>query len=108
MNAQGTLFLNRSRPTIGQTPSGEFMLTLSALDRVSQRSCELWRIVYRGQRAKDLWDTCQAALTPGQPIHVQTKCIRVYHNGPPVIEAEADTIALAPRSHLVQVEGGAA
>lgn len=108
MNAQGTLFLNRQRPSVGTTSSGEFQLLISAFDRISARQSELWQIKYVGQRAKDLWETCQAALTPGQPIFVNAKGIRVYNNGTAVIEADAETIALAPRSHLVHVEGGEA
>lgn len=106
MNAQGILFLNKNHPTVGTTPDGQFELVITALDRISQRSCELWRVVYRGQRAKDLWDSCSAILVPGQPIQINTKNIRVYNNGNPIIEAMADAIAIAPRSHLV--EGGGA
>lgn len=105
MNAQGILFLNRQRPLIGATPSGEFQLLISALDRISDRQAELWQIKYVGQRAKDLWETCQAVLTPGQPIQVRAKGMRVHSNGTPVIEAEAESIAIAPRSHLVNGGG---
>ena len=106
MNAQGILFLNQQRPSVGTTPSGEFELLITALDRISTRQAELWQLRYVGQRAKDLWDTCSAVLVPGQPIAVNTKKLRVYSNGRPIIEAEAETIAIAPRSHLP--EGGAA
>lgn len=104
MNATGILFLNRTAPQVATTPSGEFQLTLNALDRVSQRSCELWRVVYRGQRAKDLWDTCREILKAGQPIQVTAKGMRVHNNGAPVIEAIAESIAIAPRRHLVEEE----
>jgi hypothetical protein len=100
MNAQGILFLNRQRPSAFINAAGELELVLSALDRVSPRQCELWQIRYVGQRAKDLWDSCSAVLTPGQPIHVTTKDMRVHKNGAVVIEAKAETIAIAPRSHL--------
>ncbi len=105
MNAQGIVFLNRQRPVVNTTPGGEFELLITALDRISARQAELWRIRYVGQRAKDLWETCSAVLTPGQPIQVRTKGMRVHSNGTPVIEAEAESIAIAPRSHLD--EGGA-
>lgn len=106
MNAQGIVFLNRQRPMVNITPSGEFELLITALDRISARQAELWRIRYVGQRAKDLWETCSAILVPGQPIHVHTKSMRVYSNGAPLIEAEADIISIAARSHLD--EGGEA
>jgi hypothetical protein len=110
MNAQGILFLNRQRPMVGTTPSGEFQLLISALDRISAKQAELWQIRYVGQRAKDLWETCSAVLTPGQPIQVTAKDMRVYKNGAVVIEAVAETIAIAPRSHLAQEasQGGGA
>jgi hypothetical protein len=104
MNATGILFLNQQRPCVGKTASGEFELLITALDRISTRQAELWQLRYVGQRAKDLWDTCSAVLVPGQPIAVNTKKMRVYQNGRPVIEAEAESIVIAPRSHLVQSE----
>lgn len=109
MRASGILFLNKARPTVGVTPRGDFLLTITALHRISHHQAELWRVFYSGHRAKDLWDTCQAVLVPGQPIQVEAQQIRVHVNGTPLIEAIAQSIAIAPRSHLgQQQEGGAA
>ncbi len=106
MRAEGLLFLNKTRPVVSTNDKGEFKLVISALHRISAKQAELWRVSYVGQRAKDLWETCQAVLVPGQPIQIRAKDMRVYTNGVPVIEAEAESIAIAPRSHLM--EGGAA
>jgi hypothetical protein len=100
MKATGILFLNRTRPTAGLNAGGEFELVLSALHRISARQAELWQVRYIGQRAKEWWDACGAALVPGQPIAVSAKDMRVYGNGRPVIEAIAESVVIAPRSYL--------
>lgn len=106
MRANGILFLNKARPTVGTTPKGDFLLTLTALHRISANQAELWRVFYSGQRAQDLWDTCKEVLLPGQPIQVDAQQIRVHANGTPLIEAIAQSIAIAPRSHLGQQQEG--
>ncbi len=101
MQAEGLVFLAKSRPLAGPAANGTFQLSLMVMDRQGPLSVEPWRITWTGEEAHTFWTECNAVLTPGQPLRVSAHRIRAFNprHGAPEIHAIAQWIKLAPRSN---------
>lgn len=100
MKAEGLLFMSRTRPIAGPAADGTFQITLLAMDRMRPNQVEPWRITWAGEDARAFWNTCHAALTPGQPLRVVAQNLQGFsaRHLAPEIHAHAVSIQLAPRS----------
>ena len=100
MRAEGLLFMSRTRPIAGPAADGKFQITLLAMDRMRPNQVEPWRITWTGEEAREFWNTCQTALTPGQPLRVVAQHMQGFsaRHLAPEIHAHAISIQLAPRS----------
>lgn len=101
MDAQGLVFLGKARPLATRSTSGEFQLTLLAMDRIGPGNVEPWRITWTGPEAEQFWDEHQQHLTAGTPLRVEADRLRI-HQPPhcrPEMHCRARRISLAPRRH---------
>lgn len=108
MNADGVLYLSKTKPIASKTSSGEFQLSLFAVDRISHQPpiAEPYALVWTGPGAQTFWEKHRDALVPGQPLRVWISRMR-SHTAPrsgAEIHARVDAMGLAPRANHQQAE----
>ncbi|MES2888674.1 MAG: hypothetical protein V4739_11755 [Pseudomonadota bacterium] len=100
MQAEGIMFLGKTRPTATTAADGTFQLLLLVMDPIGTYQREPWRITWAGEEARAFWEASQHALTPGQPLRVKASHMQAFQQRhiAPEIHARALLIELAPRS----------
>ena len=96
----GLLFVGRNpRPTAGMNASLSFELVFDLISCLGPHAKENWTLIWRGEEAREFWDTCPETLrTPGQPFRVTACHLRAHVAGRvPGIHAHVLTCELAPR-----------
>lgn len=97
MNANGIMYLGKSKPVVDATPSGDFRLQLLLVDNLGANKKEAWRVAWTGPQARDFWHAHQADLQPGAIVRCQLEHIRVFpgtNTYPPMPELRARAISI--------------
>lgn len=108
MNATGTLYMSKQRPTTGAEANGAFRLELVLVDNMGRNphtgkdEKEAYRVRWAGPAAQAFWQAHGSDLTAGTPLHADIERLRAHTAAnvfPPTPELRGRVVrlALAPR-----------
>jgi hypothetical protein len=101
MQASGTVYLSKTRPSVQTAGDGTFALQLYALDRIATHQVEPWVLLWSGPEAQAFWSANRHALVPGAGLRVSVERMRTHVVGRamPEIHAVVSDMQLLTRQH---------
>jgi len=101
MQATGTVYLSKTRPSVQNAADGTFALQLFALDRIATHQTEPWVLLWTGPEAWAFWSSHRHNLVPGAGLRVSVERMRSHVVGRalPEIHAVVSDIQLLTPQH---------
>lgn len=78
MQHTGQVYLSKQPPVAGVVASGQFQLQMLAMDTISSRAKEPWRLIWTGPEAQAFWAEHCNTLAPGDALNVTCEKARVH------------------------------
>lgn len=78
MHHTGQVYLSKQPPVAGVVASGDFQLQMLAMDTISSRAKEPWRLIWTGPEAQAFWSEHGKTLAPGDALNVTCEKARVH------------------------------